>query len=256
MSDNPLITDEELSAYLDGELTAKQHQSLERRLQQDPDAQERLARLQQLNTDLKKLYEPILDEPIPERLMPKQRPTPRKNTAWWQPRTATVAALLLGASLGWFGSQFSYSSLISVNGDLVEPAAFAHVVYSPEVRHPVEVTADQQEHLFVWLSNRMHSDIKAPDLSESGYRLLGGRLLPSSNRMAAQFMYEDSQGRRVTLYARRGSWNAIEPEYRYLADRDVNLFYWVEGEFGYAMVSQLPKDTLSDISYSAYQKMI
>ena len=61
MSDNPLITDEELSAYLDGELTDKQHQSLERRLQQDLDAQERLARLQQLNTDLKKLYGPIDD---------------------------------------------------------------------------------------------------------------------------------------------------------------------------------------------------
>ena len=81
-------------------------------------------------------------------------------------------------------------------------AALAHATYSPEVRHPVEVGADQEQHLVAWLSKRLGGDVRAPKLDGEGMALVGGRLLPRRPRPVAQFMYQSAQGRRVTLYVR------------------------------------------------------
>ena len=86
---------------------------------------------------------------------------------------------------------------------LVQPVSFAHAVFSTETLHPVEVSAKDEQHLVGWLSKRLHTEIKAPDLSSNNFELVGGRLLPSTNRMAAQFMYERSDNIRITLYSKK-----------------------------------------------------
>ncbi len=161
-------------------------------------------------------------------------------------RVAAVAAwLALGSVLGW--NLRSWNAPVPVNmleTQLVRPAAFAHVIYSAEVLHPVEVKADQEQHLTQWLSKRLRTPINAPDLSQGGYRLVGGRLLPSTDRMAAQFMYEDIGGRRVTLYLRRGAWDNTLTAFRYSRNDNVGVFYWIDGELGYALSGELDKAEL------------
>ena len=97
-------------------------------------------------------------------------------------------------------------------GAWVQRAALAHSVYTPEVRHPVEVSVRegdlaqqkaQEEHLARWLTKRLAMPVKLVDLSAQGYILVGGRLLPDANKPSAQFMYENAQGKRVTLYLRK-----------------------------------------------------
>ena len=73
-----------------------------------------------------------------------------------------------------------------------QQAAVAHAVFQPEVRHPVEVTAAQQEHLVQWLSKRLGRPLKVPVLAAQGYELVGGRLLPGDDGARAQFMYQNS----------------------------------------------------------------
>ena len=79
-------------------------------------------------------------------------------------------------------------------------AARAHLVYAPEVRHPVEVDAKEQDHLVKWLSKRLDIALKVPVLASEGFELLGGRLLPGPEGPVAQFMYQDASGKRLTLY--------------------------------------------------------
>jgi anti-sigma factor RsiW len=79
-------------------------------------------------------------------------------------------------------------------------AAIAHVVYSPDVRRPVEIGAEQEEQLVAWLSKRIGSPIRPPKLGKVGYELIGGRLLPGQSGPVAQFMYHDATGQRLTLY--------------------------------------------------------
>ena len=89
--------------------------------------------------------------------------------------------------------------------------AVAHAVYTPEVRHPVEVHADQEAHLTAWLSKRLGAPLKPPALADAGYQLVGGRLLPGATGSVAQFMYEDASHQRLTLYVQPRSSSAQGP---------------------------------------------
>jgi anti-sigma factor RsiW len=139
--------------------------------------------------------------------------------------------------------------------DLVQPAAFAHTVYTTDVRHPVEVTADKEQHLVSWLSKRLHTDIAAPNLAGQGYRLIGGRLLPSTNRMAAQFMYEQGDGTRVTLYVRRGVWDNSTTSFRFDTKDKLGVFYWIDGPLGYALTGELSRAELLALSETIYDQL-
>ena len=57
-------------------------------------------------------------------------------------------------------------SILDESGRLKQArrAANAHAVYVPEVRHPVEVGADQEAHLVQWLSKRLAVPVRAPAL--------------------------------------------------------------------------------------------
>ena len=70
-------------------------------------------------------------------------------------------------------------------------AANAHLLFAPDLRHPVEFGADQQDSLLLWLSERLGQAMHAPNLQELGFTLVGGRLLPASGQPAAQLMYEN-----------------------------------------------------------------
>src|SRR5690349_19913814 len=83
---------------------------------------------------------------------------------------------------------------------LAQEAAVAHFVFQPEVRHPVEVAAAQQDHLVQWLSKRQGRPLKVPVLSAQGNELVGVCLLPGDEGARAQFMYQNASGQRITLY--------------------------------------------------------
>ena len=135
------------------------------------------------------------------------------------------------------------------------PAALAHVVYSPEVRHPVEVGAEQVAHLVQWLSKRLGTSLQAPHLQTAGFQLLGGRLLPDQGKAAAQFMYQDAAGRRVTLYVRKAVKGNQETAFRFAREEGLSVFYWVEGEAGYALSGDLPKDDLLKLAELSYRQL-
>jgi len=137
---------------------------------------------------------------------------------------------------------------------LVRQAVLAHAVYVPEVRHPVEVGADQEAHLVQWLSKRLGTAVRVPDLQTAGFKLVGGRLLPGETGPAAQFMYQDGAGRRVTLYLRHGS-DPRETAFRYAREGNVSAFYWVDRGAGYALAGDLPREDLLALAEAAYRQL-
>ena len=177
-----------------------------------------------------------------------------------------AASVLLAFGMGWFAS----AQWRGAHGEgamarfeparqFAQQAAVAHAVFQPEVRHPVEVTAAQQEHLVQWLSKRLGRPLKVPVLAAQGYDLVGGRLLPGDGGARAQFMYQNSAGQRLTLYlgaldAGAGS-AARETAFRFLDDGPVPGFYWVDQGFGYAIAGQLPRAALQDLALAVYRQL-
>ncbi len=246
---NEAVNDAELHAYVDGQLDTARRRAVEAYLATHPDEAERVAQYQQLNSALRKLYEPVLNEPLPTRFR-NQKTRKTYRLAWV---ASVIVSLFAGGIMGW-QMHVVTAPRSAVPMALIQQAAFAHVVYTPEVRHPVEVTAAEEAHLVAWLSKRMNTSIRAPQLQKAGFELVGGRLLPADGRMAAQFMYQNSNGVRLTLYVRRDAMNSTTA-FRYIQQDKLNMFYWVDGSFGYALSGEIDKAKLSQVAMLVHEQL-
>lgn len=247
------VNDVDLHAYVDGELDENRRLDVEAYLAGNPEAAEQVRQYQQINQDLHRLFDPVLNESVPAALASVSTGSYTGDHWWRAVRAAAWAGVVLVSGLsGWFlhaGSNSAENSAALVN--LVQPAAFAHVVYSTDDQYPVEIQAEQQDVLSNWLSERMHTSIQAPDLGRLGFDLVGGRLLPSTNRMAAQFMYQNADGERITLYVRRVVWKNRQTAFQYQEAEGVSVFYWIDGPMGYALSGNLGKKRLIAIAEAA-----
>jgi anti-sigma factor RsiW len=189
-----------------------------------------------------------------------------RRQRWRAPALAAAWAILgLGAGIvaGW--QLHASRSLVAQQAEVpgfVKRAAIAHATYLPEVRHPVEVGADQEQHLVAWLSKRLGAQVRAPKLDAIGYGLVGGRLLPGDNGPAgatapvAHFMYQTEKGNRITLYVRTEAAENRETAFRFSAEGNVKVFYWIDRKLGYALSSaDLDKDGLLKVATAVYQQL-
>lgn len=269
-----------LHGYVDGQLDPAERARVERWLKQDEQARATVAQWQAQREALRDLHLDVLDEPVPVALLAAARGERAVGRGWlWleQGRQALVAGVLLAVGLGagWFGRGLwpdgpvaDARASVSVGRAIARDAMAAHVVYAPDQRRPVEIGADQQELLLRWLSRRLGRMLQLPALGELGWQLVGGRLLSGDTEGAAparaQFMYENPDGQRLTLYlsvlarpdtAAASSIKAESAAFGMAATGSTRSFYWTEGDFGYALVGSLPAADLQHLSNEIYAQM-
>ena len=242
------MREEDLHAYVDGQLDAARLVEVESWLAAHPAEQARVTELRQQNAMLHALFDPVLTEPVPLAMHRKAA------SRWKMPQlryAAAVGWMVLGGAIGWAMHGKDTAKPVAPLA-LAQQAAIAHVVYTPEVLHPVEVGAAQEAHLVKWLSKRLGADVRAPQLSTVGYELVGGRLLPSSSGPAAQFMYQDARGQRLTLYVRTDAKEQRETAFRYAQEGKVGVFYWLDGPLGYALSGEMERQQLLSVAEAVY----
>jgi anti-sigma factor RsiW len=256
VNEEPNITEAELHRYVDGGLTASRRSEVETWLAGRPEECERVAAYRRLGDELRARYEPVLAEPIPAKLIRASRKRPR-----WRAIALAAGWVAIGFAVGGLaGWQLhvirAAPTALGEGTVMARRAAVAHAVYSPEVRHPVEVGADQEQHLVTWLSKRLGVKVKAPNLGEAEMSLVGGRLLPGENGPVAQFMYQTERGRRLTLYVRAENAPHRETAFRYARESNVGVFYWIERDCAYAIASSdLNKDELLRVATMVYKQL-
>lgn len=247
--------DSELHALADSRLPEQRAAEVRAWLEQRPEEAAKVHAWQAQCESLHALFDAVLDEPVPLRLQQSAMPQPWRKMLL--PKVAAgVVWLAAGAALG-FMARGSLQGAGNQEAMVTLPhqAAIAHVVYSPEVRHPVEVGAEQEAHLVQWLSKRLGDKVVIPNLNTEGYSLIGGRLLPSDHGPAAQFMYQDQSGKRLTLYVRQNTGNG-ESAFRFASEGNVSVFYWIDGPFGYALSGSLPREKLLAIAEASYKQLV
>ena len=280
------FTDTTLNAWLDGELPADQRPEVEAWLHDHPEDAARVRLWAADGEALRARLDSVLAEAVPLRLTQMvQNAVPAPPTLWagagWQRWAAALAVFVLGGATGaalvWrMQSNPATSSAASAPAAWVQRAAVAHSVYVPEVRHAVEVKA-QEEHLSRWLTKRLDVQVKLFDLRAQGFELVGGRLLPDATGPSAQLMYQamaapgtasgvaaaatpaTAKPVRVTVYLRKPD-SATPAAFRYEQQGELGMFYWVEGQSassgpcGYALVGALPRDQLLALAEAIYRQ--
>lgn len=248
---NDPVGDDDLQAYVDGQLPSERCRVVEAWLVAHPDEAERLRSWREQNEGLHRLFDPVLDEAIPASLHPAYL-RGRRVRAWRLAAWRVAAAFLLlvvGTAAGWWlRGQGSDMAVVAAE------ALSAHRVYVADQRRPVEVPGSEREQMTKWLSRRLGAPMTIPDLSEAGFQLVGGRLLPASNGAAALYMYENGAGLRLTLYVRRA-----EPgdsyDLRFRGREGTLAGIWEQGAFGCALSGELPQAQLEPLARQVWQQM-
>lgn len=272
------ITETELHAWVDAELDPARVPALLAWLQAHPDDAARVSHWQLQRQQLRQLARRMETDgslgEVPAALgevVMGHLARGRRRAGW---RQAAAAAVLLAVGVGsglvagrWWAGQDAAGGRgwagaagprLAASPAFVREAVTAHAVFVPEKRHPVEVAASDEAHLVQWLSRRLGAPLKAPSLVDRGYRLLGGRLLAGDAGVPrAQFMYEDAQGGRITLFVTVfGPGTApAQTSFRSVKDGPRESFYWVEDRYGYALSGEVPASELQALARSVYDQL-
>jgi anti-sigma factor RsiW len=244
---NAPVTEDELHVYVDNELPAERRAAVEAWLASHPDDAARVGAWRAQADAIRARYGHVVNEPIPDRLT-LERIT-RGRRSWVT--IAAVAAFIVGGVAGWMarGASAAAPSEVAV---LTSEALGAHKLYISEVRHPIEVRAEEN-HLLPWLSRRVGTTLRAPDLASFDLKLLGGRLLPGIGGPAALFMYESATGERFTIYCSKLS--EARTAFHYSAADSFGAIYWIEGGYGWVISGPGDRNRLKTIASAAYDQI-
>jgi anti-sigma factor RsiW len=245
------IREEDLHAYVDGQLDPSRRPAVERYLAATPEAAQRAAAYSAQREILRAAFAARATEPLPPQLnmsrLLEERLARRRTS--WRMVAAAIALFLAGGVSGWLLHLLPPTDRnLSAMSVLKQEAMATHIVYAADRRHPIEVGAADRDHLTQWLSNRLNRQVAPPDLTSIGYHLIGGRLLATERGgAAALFMYENDAHTRLSVVFRpmAAELRASQSE---MANGAVNLCAWIENGLGYAVVAALPDSELDRAS--------
>ncbi len=248
------IGENELQAFIDERLDDERRAVVDAHLAHHPELAERVAQERRQRAMLRSRLDAKFAEPIPARLRIANLQAARRTFRLrsWGSAAAAIALFVTGATAGWFANEIApVPRPVAPTASVAQGAKAAYRTFVVEVAHPVEVGAQQEAHLLQWLSKRLGRKLAAPDLSRFGYRLMGGRLLPGGDGAAAQLMYDDASGKRLTIYVR--ATEGTETAFRFQKEGEASTFAWIDQGFGFAVTAPASREELLPIAEAVYR---
>jgi anti-sigma factor RsiW len=228
------VSEEELNAFLDGELDACRSAEVRTLLDSSSVAATRLATLRRNAESLRAALAGIETWPPNPSLDPAVIRRSLRTRAWKRAARAVGLALVVGLAglLGW-------SARGAYVGPAIDPmrdAMDAYRVFATGRTQAVELVRPHVS-LSSWLSTSLGREVAAPDLSSRGFKLLGGRLLATSEGAAGLILYEADTGQRISFYIRPAR-RFISGTKGWLEDGGLRARYWYRGGYGFAVVGR------------------
>lgn len=242
------INEDDLNGFVDERLDAARTAEVTAYLDSHPDVARRIAGYCEQRDQLRAALAPIADEPLPpelniQRMISASR-RPRRRPRWSM-AAAAVFLLSVGAAGGW-----SFRDMGFMPRDIeaiAQEAAASYRVYAPDRVHPIEIGANDRSVLAQWSARQLGRSVAIPDLAASGYRFMGGRIVPTNHGPAALYMYDDDKGTRLVLLARPMPARKDLPMSVY-SQQNVNGFAWIRNGLGYSLVGGVDAAILHPIA--------
>lgn len=249
MSSYP-ITEDDLHGFVDHRLDSARRSEVQTYLDAHPEIAARIAAFGRQREALRTAAAPIADEPIPPQLNLRHvMEGRRRSQTWsWRAMAASVLLLVVGGAGGWSlrGTSVEYSETNGVAA-LAQEAADTFDVYGVDRSHPVEFGAADKAQLVSWIASRIGRTVSVPDLTESGYAFMGGRLVATPHGAAGLLMYSNAQGQRLAMLIRPMAIDkdTLMSEHSY---GDIHGFTWASKGTGFSLVGPASADLLHPIA--------
>jgi anti-sigma factor RsiW len=246
------VRDIDLMAYADGLLDAdpKRKAEVETYLRQHPEEGARVRDYVAQNNAIRRLYSPVLSEPVPERL---QAVLDDRRQGWALgpvARAAIASGLILVAGFtGWVIGQRGQSEPWPMHA-LVEQMLMTdkqpYLISSSDSDRNLDQAMKETTRPLDWLSHQIAVSLQLPDLTSQGFTLVEKRLVSSNDPQAVQVIYATSSGRRLSLFLRT-RWQDETPQFRFAEKDGVMMVYWLEGPLAYALAGQLDRQEMVEV---------
>jgi anti-sigma factor RsiW len=247
----PAVRDIDLMAYADGLLDAdpKRKAEVETYLRQHPEEGARVRDYAAQNNAIRRLYSPVLSEPVPERLQAVL--DDRRGWALGSVARAAIASglILLAGFTGWVIGQRGQSEPWPMHA-FVDQMLMAdeqpYLISSSDSDRDLNQAMEERTQPLDWLSHQIAVSLQLPDLTSQGFTLVEKRLVAANGPQAVQVIYATSSGRRLSLFLRT-RWQDETPQFRFAEKDGVTMAYWLEGPLAYALAGQLDRQEMVEV---------
>jgi len=261
-------SEEQLIAYLDGELAEDERAAVALALEEDAELRDRAARLTESAALLRAAFDEVVREPVPDRLIAAARGAASAGASvvpfgarlrrhigdrrWWigVPVAASLAGLLVGAGLGFFAADETVVTATKpadanlASGSWLDNIAGYHKLFvaaGPNDAALVDVPANDGDARKG--AQKLPSDFRLPNLKPWGLVFQGARFLIVEGRPATQLFYTTDIKALGPLTVVVGTSNKPDIAATFDHRDDLNLLYWRHHGHAYALVGQ------ADIGY-------
>ena len=247
------ITEEEIQAFIDGEIDAQRAAQIALAAQSDGTLARRIAAFREDKLRLRQVYAPIASSPLPENwlhFIDRHAREKHHSRSWprisQQVFAAASAILLLVLSLGLSREFLRLPDEEQIINEAL--AARDHIV-QPE-RSFTSAELARTDSGTTLLSAALDSKVKTPNLTRMGYQLDGARIyggMPGGK--AVELDYRNAQNSLFTLYLRRPS---SPPRVDIVERGRLRICIWQDDELGAVMAGEMPAGEMARLASLAY----
>lgn len=263
-SRRPPVSEAELHAYLDGELTPGRIAAVEAHFLEDDADAARFGAYRRQSDLMRRVYGKIDAQPLAGGLLPADttqataRPVGSGRRGWL---LALVVLLGLGAggAAGWFGREVYEQTFApdtaSATSTVLDEALAAHQIGLGDRPAEVEVMGGAGRSTLDWLAREFGFSARNPTLPQQGFEIAAGRLVPSPAGIAAHLLLRDLAGERLSLYVRPGGAEAFTG-FRTPPGTSEPMVAWQAGGASLVLVGDLPGDRLRRIAGAIQSSLV
>ncbi|HEY4044326.1 MAG TPA: hypothetical protein VGM32_21110 [Rhodopila sp.] len=241
------VSDAELHAFIDGELSAEQAAAVEAALTRDPSLAARVRDFRADKLALVATYGPLVDAPVPTALLATARNGPmRLKTARWGRRLALAGAAALAASL-----------LLTLMPRAPPTSAIEQALAARENARTPSRELDGRDQAGVEaadqaISAMLGNPVRAPDLGRAGFKLVSAETYGGSRSEAVQLRYEDGAQRLFTVFLRPPA----GPDLFEVTERGhVRICLWQNADVTAVMTGEMSTPELFRLASLAYSSL-
>ncbi len=257
----PIPSDEELTAFIDGELDPADHARVAETLRDNPEAAERLAFLERADLlPLRESFASLLDEAPRGSLEDMLAAIPRQDAG--KPSssgrrgfvTAIAASVAAGIVVDRAWMRFAEPSAVGESAEWRDAVAQYMALYTAETLGAARPGREAAAAQLAVINERLGLSLTPETIALPGSEFKHAQILAYDDRPLAQILYLDAEGRPLALciFASKTAEAEIASERRYALD----IAFWSSDRHAAMLIGHLPAGDIRRLAEDVSRRIV